>query len=251
MSPGTKKTIASLRLALKTKTGMVWVADSHSNSLDGDEAALLEIETRRMNDLRSRERLLQAGGTRSVAGVDEAGRGPLAGPVVAAAVILPPDRFLPGVNDSKKLSEPERELLYFEITDGCDYGVGIAGPGEIDDVNILQATYLAMQRALGGLKNAPHFVLADAVTIPAIPFPQEGIIGGDALCACIAAASIVAKVTRDRLMRQYDSLYPQYGFANHKGYGTPDHLEALRLYGPCPIHRRSFHYHLREGRTGA
>lgn len=251
MSPGKKKNIASLRLTLKTKTGMGWVADSHGILLDGDEAALLERETGRMNDLRSRELLLQAGGARLVAGVDEAGRGPLAGPVVAAAVILPPDRFLPGVNDSKQLSESERELLYAEITDVCDYGVGIAGPEEIDNVNILQATYLAMQRALSRLRQSPHFVLADAVTIPAIPFPQEGIIGGDALCACIAAASIVAKVTRDRLMRQCDSLYPQYGFASHKGYGTPDHLEALRLYGPCPIHRQSFHYHLPEERAGA
>lgn len=175
-----------------------------------------------------------------VAGVDEAGRGPLAGPVVAAAVILPPCSALPGVNDSKQLSPGEREELSEELAAIAHYGIGVIGPEQIDEVNILQATYLAMQQAVAKLKLRPQFILADAVTIPNLNIPQKGIIKGDCLCISIAAASIMAKVARDRIMAAYDRIYPQYGFAHNQGYGTKEHLAALERYGPCPIHRVSF-----------
>lgn len=174
------------------------------------------------------------------AGVDEAGRGPLAGPVVAAAIILPLNSALPGVNDSKQLSPREREELFEELTAIADYGVGLVGPEQIDEVNILQATYLAMQQAVASLKCQPQFILADAVTIPGLNIPQKGIVKGDSLCVSIAAASIVAKVTRDRIMAAYDRIYPQYGFAHNQGYGTKEHIAALVRHGPCPIHRASF-----------
>ena len=182
------------------------------------------------------------------AGIDEAGRGPLAGPVVAAAVIMPPDCPLLYVNDSKKLSAAKREELFEQIMDvAVSVGVGMASPGRIDEINILQATYEAMREAVSGLEPYPDMLVNDAVVIPGLALPQKSVIKGDAKCYSIAAASIIAKVTRDRIMEQYDSLYPEYGFAGHKGYGSAAHIEALKSYGPCPIHRRSFIGHFVTG----
>ena len=176
-----------------------------------------------------------------VCGVDEAGRGPLAGPVVAGAVILPEDCEILYLNDSKQLSASKRELLYDEIMEkAVAVGVGIVGPARIDEINILQADYEAMCEALGKLKTVPGVLLNDAVTIPQVKIHQVNLVHGDALSVSIAAASIIAKVTRDRLMDEYDQLFPEYGFAKHKGYGTAAHIEAIRKYGPCSIHRKSF-----------
>lgn len=174
-------------------------------------------------------------------GIDEAGRGPLAGPVVAGAVILPKDCEILFLNDSKKLSEKRREALFLEIQEkAVAWNVGIIGPEVIDRINILQATYEAMRQAVAGLSVQPDLLLNDAVTIPGIDIGQVPIIKGDAKSVSIAAASILAKVTRDHMMKEYDILFPEYGFAGHKGYGTAAHIQALREYGPCPIHRNSF-----------
>ena len=176
-----------------------------------------------------------------VCGIDEAGRGPLAGPVAAAAVILPRDCRILYLNDSKKLSEKKRELLYDEIREkAVAYGVGIVGPDRIDEVNILQATYEAMRLAIAQLKVKPEILLNDAVTIPLVELKQIPIVKGDAKSVSIAAASILAKVTRDRMMMEYDKLFPEYGFGKHKGYGTAAHIQALKEYGACSIHRKSF-----------
>lgn len=181
---------------------------------------------------------------RLICGVDEAGRGPFAGPVVAGAVILSlddPEREILYLNDSKKLSEKKREALYDEIMEkAVSVGVGIVEREVIDEINILQATFLAMQKAIAALDPQPDYILADAVTIPKIAIPQEGIVKGDAKSVSIAAGSIIAKVTRDRIMYEYDKLYPEYGFASHKGYGTKAHIEAIKEYGMLDIHRRSF-----------
>ena len=192
----------------------------------------------RLNELTQVDLPLWAAG-RAFAGIDEAGRGPLAGPVVAACVVMPPQPLLPGVDDSKKLSEKRREAL-FDAVHGCArfVGVGVATAREIDELNILQATRLAMARAAPGAPCA--LFLVDAIDRLDVPGEVLGIIHGDALCYSIAAASIIAKVTRDRMMRELDARYPQYGFAAHKGYGTRAHIEALRTLGPCPEHRRSF-----------
>ena len=180
-------------------------------------------------------------GYRRIAGVDEAGRGPLAGPVVAAAVILPVRCRLIGVDDSKQLSVSERDRLYAAIMDrAVGVGVGSSTAEEIDRINILEATKLAMRRALGELVPAPDYVLIDAVSLTGVVMPVRPIIKGDALSLSIAAASIVAKVTRDRLMAQFHETYPQYNFLSHKGYGTAEHLARLAQYGPSPIHRRTF-----------
>ncbi len=180
-------------------------------------------------------------GYRWVAGLDEAGRGPLAGPVVAAAVLLPRRFRLPGLNDSKQVSEPERERLADEVARrAAGISIGLASAREIDAMNILEATRLAMIRAIQALKPRPDFLLIDALTLHAVRLPQRAIIKGDALSLSIAAASIVAKVTRDRLMRDYHQRYPHYNFQVHKGYPTPEHLALLARYGPCEIHRRSF-----------
>ena len=196
-------------------------------------------ELKRLDDMMVYER--KYGEYSFIAGIDEAGRGPLAGPVVAAAVILPVDHPILYVNDSKKLSEAKREELYDVILrDAVSVGVGMANEKTIDKVNILQATYIAMREAVSKLDPPCDLTLNDAVTIPELPIKQVAIIKGDAKSCSIAAASIIAKVTRDRLMREYDKIYPQYGFAGHKGYGSKDHIEALKKYGPCPIHRRSF-----------
>lgn len=176
-----------------------------------------------------------------VAGIDEAGRGPLAGPVVAAAVILDPDRPISGVNDSKKLTERQRERLFDQIMNNAlAVGVASASPELIDRINILQATRQAMLEAVQALASPPDALLIDGITPIASPLYQLTIKQGDSRSASIAAASIIAKVSRDRLMCDYDQLYPHYGFARHKGYGSASHLAALRQYGPCPIHRASF-----------
>ncbi|MBT9775808.1 ribonuclease HII [Clostridium sp. MCC353] len=176
-----------------------------------------------------------------ICGIDEAGRGPLSGPVAAAAVILPKDCEILFLNDSKKLSEKKRELLFEEIKEkAVSYGIGIVSPARIDEINILQATYEAMRTAVSQLKVTPDILLNDAVTIPGIEIMQVPIVKGDAKSISIAAASILAKVTRDHMMAEYDAIYPEYGFAKHKGYGTAAHIQAIKEYGPCPIHRKSF-----------
>ncbi len=201
----------------------------------------LEKEYRRLYDMTAYEREYEALGV--ICGIDEAGRGPLAGPVAAAAVILPEDCRILYVNDSKKLSEKRREELYEEIREkAVSVGVGIVSPGRIDEINILQATYEAMREAVSQLSPVPEVALNDAVTIPGLSpeIRQVPIVKGDAKSLSIAAASIIAKVTRDRIMREYDKLYPEYGFAGHKGYGSTEHIRAIREHGICPIHRRSF-----------
>lgn len=199
----------------------------------------LEKERARLHEMCVYER--EYAGYRYICGIDEAGRGPLAGPVVAGAVILGPDTEILYLNDSKKLSEKKREILYDEIMEkAAATGIGIVSPARIDEINILQATYEAMREAVSRLSVKPDLLLNDAVTIPKIDIRQVPIIKGDAKSISIAAASIVAKVTRDRLMVKYDGIYPEYGFASNKGYGSPMHIEAIKKYGPTPIHRKSF-----------
>ena len=204
------------------------------------KAEAMQKERMRLEAMRSFEH--KYSGTYSlICGIDEAGRGPLAGPVVAGAVILPDDCEILYLNDSKKLSPAKRELLYDEIMEKAEaVGVGMASPARIDEINILQATYEAMREAIGNLGAAPQLLLNDAVTIPDVSIPQVPIIKGDAKSVSIAAASIIAKVTRDRLMVQYDEILPGYGFAQHKGYGAKEHIEAIRRLGPTPIHRQTF-----------
>lgn len=199
----------------------------------------LEKELQRLEEMKAYEREYAA--YTYICGIDEAGRGPLAGPVAAGAVILPKDCTILYLNDSKKLSEKRREELFLEIQEkAVAWKVGIVSPARIDEINILQATYEAMREAVAGLGIVPDVLLNDAVQIPGIEIPQVPIIKGDAKSVSIAAASILAKVTRDHIMEEYDKLYPQYGFAKHKGYGTAAHIQAIREYSPCPIHRRSF-----------
>lgn len=188
------------------------------------------------------ESQLHARGLRRIAGVDEAGRGPLAGPVAAAAVILPSGFACPGLNDSKKLSAAKRELLYDRLTGDPSvvWAVATADHEEIDRLNILRATHLAMRRAVEALDPPPDHCLIDGLPVRGFPFPHDAIVKGDGLSLSIAAASVIAKVTRDRLMREIDREFPQFGFAQHQGYGTKCHLDALRIHGPCRHHRRSF-----------
>jgi ribonuclease HII len=189
------------------------------------------------------EKLLWSKGVSLVAGVDEAGRGPLAGPVVAAVAVLPAKFSMAGLNDSKQLAEDFREELFEALTANgaliC-YGIGIAEPAEIDRFNILRATFLAMQRAIADLPMQPEHLLIDGLPVPVFQQPQTAIVGGDGKSKSIAAASVIAKVTRDRMMRKWHSEFPQYSFDRNKGYGTREHLESLQIHGPCPIHRRSF-----------
>jgi len=199
----------------------------------------LQAERERLEKMKEYEHTYAA--CTAICGVDEAGRGPLAGPVVAGAVILPKDCEILFLNDSKKLSEKRREELLLEIQEKAEaWNVGIVGHDVIDDINILQATYEAMRQAIAGLSVKPELLLNDAVMIPGVETMQMPIIKGDAKSVSIAAASILAKVTRDHMMMEYDILFPMYGFAKHKGYGTPAHIAAIREFGPCPIHRRSF-----------
>ena len=206
---------------------------------EAKKALALAKERERMYELFAYEREYAV--YQHVCGVDEVGRGPLAGPVVAAAVILPKDCDILYINDSKKLSEKKRDMLYDEIMEKAEaVGVGIVGPERIDEINILQATYEAMRDAVSKLSIQPDLMLNDAVIIPGLDMKQVSIIKGDAKSASIGAASIIAKVTRDRMMVEYDSIFPEYGFASNKGYGTAAHIAALKELGPTPIHRRSF-----------
>lgn len=198
-------------------------------------------ELARLEEILTYERGLWEAGYDLVAGIDEVGRGPLAGPVVAAAVILPKECKIEGVNDSKKLSAKKREELYDIILEkAVSYGIGVVSNERIDEINILQATYEAMREALSQLKPKAEYILADAVTIPMVSTPQRGIIKGDAKSMSIGAASIVAKVYRDRMMEAYEKVYPGYGFASNKGYGAAEHIEGIRKQGITPIHRKTF-----------
>ena len=201
-----------------------------------------EKEEERLKQLKQIEEEIYNTGVETICGIDEAGRGPLAGPVVVAAVIMPRDSFIEGVNDSKKVSEKKRELLYDLITkEAIAWGVGIIDQKEIDRINILNATKEGLTTAIKNLEVKPDRIIVDALKgIDTLGIPYTSIIKGDAKCYSIAAASIIAKVTRDRIMRQWDEIYPQYGFEKHKGYGTAMHMQAIREYGLCPIHRRSF-----------
>lgn len=201
-----------------------------------------EKELERLTKLKEIENEIYNSGIQAICGIDEAGRGPLAGPVVVAAVIMPKDSMIEGVNDSKKVSEKKRETLYEQIiNEAMAYGVGIIDQKEIDEINILNATKKGLTTAIKGLKIKPERILVDALTgIDTLGIPYTSIIKGDAKSYSIAAASIIAKVTRDRIMREWDELYPQYGFEKHKGYGTKMHIDAIKEYGLCPLHRLSF-----------
>ena len=201
-----------------------------------------EKELERLNNLKEEEKILHSRGFKNICGIDEAGRGPLAGPVVIAGVIMPEDSMIEGVNDSKKVSEKKRELLYDKIIEeAISYSVAIIGQDVIDEINILNATKKGLTNVVEGLDVRPDLIIVDALEhIDTKGIPYESIIKGDAKCYSIAAASILAKVTRDRIMREWDLVYPQYGFAKHKGYGTAFHIQAIKEYGLCPIHRRSF-----------
>jgi len=201
-----------------------------------------EKELNRLNEIKKIENELYDADLEYICGIDEAGRGPLAGPVVVAAVIMPKDSMIEGVNDSKKISEKKREALYDIITnEAISYCVGIIDQKEIDRINILNATKEGLTTAIRGLEVKPDRILVDALQgIDTCGVPYTSIIKGDAKCYSIAAASIIAKVTRDRIMRQWDELYPMYGFEKHKGYGTKMHIDAIKEYGICPLHRHSF-----------
>lgn len=201
----------------------------------------LRKEEERIHRIKEFERWSYENGYTYVGGIDEAGRGPLAGPVVAAVVVFNKDVDIKYINDSKKLSEEKRNELFKIIkNEALDYGIGIVDNEKIDEINILNATYLAMKKAINNLNNKPDCLLIDAVSIPNIDIAQKSIIKGDSKSISIAAASILAKVTRDKLMYEYDDKYSEYGFSKHKGYGTKEHYEAIRAYGVTPIHRKSF-----------
>lgn len=201
-----------------------------------------EKELERLTNLKQIEKELYEKGFEKICGIDEAGRGPLAGPVVVAGVIMPRDSMIEGINDSKKVSEKKREKLYdLIIEEAISYSVAIIGQDVIDEINILNATKNGVTKVVEELDVRPNLIIVDALThINTKGVPYESIIKGDAKCYNIAAASILAKVTRDRIMREWDSVYPQYGFINHKGYGTAKHIKAIKEYGLCPIHRKSF-----------
>ncbi len=216
------------------RSGVITICNQYRNRL---EAKKNEVE--RIEAMKEYERKYAA--CNYICGIDEVGRGPFAGPVIACAVILPKDCNILYINDSKQLSEKKREELYDEIISGAvAYGIGSVPPGRIDEINILQATYEAMRKAINNLKVKPDILLNDAVTIPQVEIRQVPIVKGDAKSISIAAASIVAKVTRDRLMVAYDQVFPGYDFASNKGYGSPKHIEAIKKLGLTPIHRRSF-----------
>lgn len=200
-------------------------------------------EIERLNELKKIENeIYEKEHVEYICGIDEAGRGPLAGPVVVASVIMKPDSFIEGVNDSKKVSEKKREKLYEQIIEeAVSYSVGIIDQNEIDEINILNATKKGLTESIKGLKVKPERIIVDALDkIDTCGIPYMPIVKGDAKCYSIAAASIIAKVTRDRIMRQWDEVYPMYSFARHKGYGTAAHIAAIKEYGLCPLHRRSF-----------
>ena len=201
-----------------------------------------EKELQRLTELKCIENDLHQKGFNYICGIDEAGRGPLAGPVVIAGVIMPQDSMIEGINDSKKISEKKRELLYDKILEeAISYSVAIIGQDVIDEINILNATKEGVTQVIKGLDVRPDLIIIDALNhIDTDGVPYESIIKGDAKAYSIGAASIIAKVTRDRIMRQWDEVYPQYGFIQHKGYGTSKHISAIKEYGLCSIHRRSF-----------
>lgn len=204
-----------------------------------DKKSRIEAEIERTQQMKAFDGEYAAYG--SVCGIDEVGRGPLAGPVVAGAVILPRDCNILYINDSKKLSEKKREELYPQIMEqAVSVGIGMVSPQRIDEINILQATYEAMREAIDNLSIKPDILLNDAVTIPEVEIRQVPIVKGDTKSISIAAASIIAKVARDRLMKEYDKIMPEYGFASNKGYGTAAHIAALKEHGPTPIHRKTF-----------
>lgn len=208
-----------------------------------------EKELLRLTEMKKIEEGLYEKGIELIGGIDEAGRGPLAGPVVVACAVMPKDSMIEGVNDSKKISERKREKLYDEIIESAiSYEVGIIDQNTIDDINILNATKLGLTTAVRGLNVRPEIILVDALTnIDTCQIKYQSIIKGDAKCYSIACASIIAKVTRDRIMRQWDEIYPQYGFAKHKGYGTAEHIQAIHEYGLCPLHRHSFVKNILKG----
>ena len=201
-----------------------------------------EKEEARLIELKKIDKEFFDKGVKYIAGIDEAGRGPLAGPVVVASVILPQDSMIEGINDSKKVSEAKREKLYdLIINEAISYGIGIIYQDEIDEINILQATKKGLTEAIKQMEVKPNIIMVDALSgIDTLGIPYKSIIKGDAKCYSIAAASILAKVTRDRIMREWDKIYPEYGFGSHKGYGTAKHIAAIREFGPCSIHRRTF-----------
>lgn len=201
-----------------------------------------EKEIERLKNLKKFENNLHSTGLKYIAGIDEAGRGPLAGPVVVGIAIMKPDSFIEGVNDSKKLSEKKREQLYEQIiSEAIDWAVGIVDQKEIDEINILNATKKALHMAISNLKVKPDRILVDALEhIDTYGIPYTSIIKGDAKIYSISVASIIAKVTRDRIMQKYDEIYPEYGFSGHKGYGTAKHIQAIKEYGPCSLHRKTF-----------
>ena len=234
-TPGENWQMLFERYAEDERSGVKKLLISFQKKQQAYEAELLRLE-----EMRSFEKKYGEEYT-CICGIDEAGRGPLAGPVVAGAVVLPKDCNILYLNDSKKLSAKRREELFDEIKEkAISYGIGMSSPAQIDSINILQATYEAMRHAIEDLDVVPDLLLNDAVTIPQVPIKQVGIVKGDAKSLSIAAASIMAKVTRDRLMVQYAEMYPEYGFEGHKGYGSAAHIEALKKYGPCPIHRQTF-----------
>lgn len=208
-------------------------SDKHSQRVKAN----LDRET----DMLAFERMAYESGYMRVAGIDEAGRGPLAGPVVAAAVVLPNGLLIPGVKDSKEVPEQERERLYeIIIKKALACGIGVVDEKTIDEVNIYQATIMAMEKALAAVSPVPEYLLVDAMSLSRIPIPQKAVIKGDRLSHSIAAASILAKTARDRMMRELHQRFPEYNFHRHKGYATREHVELLKKYGPCPAHRRSF-----------
>lgn len=216
------------------RSGVQTICKQYSNKLEAYQKELDRIESMKQYENQYKD-------CKFICGIDEVGRGPLAGPVVACAVILPKDCDILYLNDSKQLSEKKREELFDEIiSKAVAYGVGSIPPQKIDELNILQATYEAMRQAINNLSVKPDILLNDAVTIPGVNIRQVPIIKGDSKSISIAAASIVAKVTRDRLMVAYDKIFPEYDFAGNKGYGSAKHIEALKKYGPTPIHRKSF-----------
>lgn len=209
-----------------------------------------EKEEQRLIEMKKIDKEFFDMGMKYVCGIDEAGRGPLAGPVVVASVIMPADSMIEGVNDSKKVTESKREKLYDIITqEAISYGIGIIYQDEIDEINILQATKKGLTEALKSMEVKPNVILVDALNgIDTLGIPYKSIIKGDAKSYSIAAASIIAKVTRDRIMREWDKVYPEYGFAGHKGYGTAKHIAAIRQYGLSPIHRKTFCKNLKSER---
>lgn len=248
---GKQKSVSAIAQELQNCSGDALIALCHSLKTD-PRKSVQQLAAKTMRRLEKEKEELERvqrmidferalAGNTIYCGIDEAGRGPLAGPVVAAAVIMPRDGKIPYVNDSKQVSEKKREQLYEQILkEAVSFGVGIVDAKRIDEINILQATYEAMRQAISQLTMPLGHVLADAVTIPKITVPQTPIIKGDAKCYSIAAASIIAKVTRDRIMREYDRIYPGYGFSENKGYGSAAHIETLKTKGPVPIHRRTF-----------